>query len=325
MSPDQSLPPVAPPPRHGMRARRTFGLLAVVVLAMPAARGETQGLHWNDGLVYRGEGSAAPLDGDNAVNLCDVARETEHGARPAFHWGSWMDAGTAAGLIARFHSVDAPMQVKIGAWNHGAMQQADPFHPDAPLSPTRQQQVDEIARFFRERLAGAPLAPRKAIAYYTMGEEIWSQTEVWPPCGVETARLYLAANQALSDAPPTGEGEDAYTVDSTATTGQANRWTTQVGTEIHYGDRRDADAKLLTYTAAPLDAPLTLTGTPQGQRLDGAITVPQGEYVTRLDLDSLIGGGASNLGGAGFNLGGTSTGRVCLRVSGVHEHEASVV
>ncbi|HMY71710.1 MAG TPA: translocation/assembly module TamB domain-containing protein, partial [Blastocatellia bacterium] len=59
---------------------------------------------------------------------------------------------------------------------------------------------------------------------------------------------------------------------------------------------------------ATVNGDLTLTGTPQGQRLDGSITVPQGEYVTRLDLDNLIGGGASNLGGAGFNLGGAGAG-----------------
>lgn len=52
---------------------------------------------------------------------------------------------------------------------------------------------------------------------------------------------------------------------------------------------------------ATVNGDLTLAGTPQGQRLDGSITVPQGEYVTRVDLDNLIGGGAGNLG---FNFGG---------------------
>lgn len=233
-------------------------------------------------IVYRGEGATAPGDDDSAVNLCDVTHDLERGARPAFHWGSWMDAGTAAGLIARFHSVDGPMHVKIGAWNHGATQAADPFHPGAPLRPTRQGQVDEIAAFFHARLNGAPLRPRKSIAYYTMGAGSWSETDVWPPRGAETARLYLAANHALSDTPPAGDGEDAYVVDPAATTGRANRWTTQVGTDVDYGDRRAADEKLLVYTAAPLDAPLTLTGTPI-MTLHVASSAPDGNFIAYLE------------------------------------------
>lgn len=54
---------------------------------------------------------------------------------------------------------------------------------------------------------------------------------------------------------------------------------------------------------ATVNGDLTLAGTPQGQRLDGSITVPQGEYVTRVDLDNLIGGGGGNLG-FGFGGGG---------------------
>ncbi|BCW90443.1 Putative serine esterase [Alphaproteobacteria bacterium SO-S41] len=214
-------------------------------------------------IVYRGEGSAAATGGDRAVNLCEAARDLERGARPAFHWGSWMDAGTAAGLIARFHSLDAPQRVKIGAWTHGAMQAADPFHEGEPLAPTRQQQVDEIARFFNDCLAGTPPLPRKSIEYVTMGSGVWSQTDVWPPRSVASARLYLAPGNSLADTAPTNaEAADTYTVDPTATTGRLNRWTTQVGTDIHYGDRAPADARLLTYTAAPLAAPITLTGTP---------------------------------------------------------------
>lgn len=55
---------------------------------------------------------------------------------------------------------------------------------------------------------------------------------------------------------------------------------------------------------ATINGDLTLTGTPQGQRLDGSITVPQGEYATRVDLDNLVGGGTSTLG---FNFGGAGS------------------
>jgi putative CocE/NonD family hydrolase len=59
-----------------------------------------------------------------------------------------------------------------------------------------------------------------------------------------------------------GQGSDAYTVDFTATTGNENRWMSQMGNPVHYGDRRDEDKKLLTYTSAPLADDLELTGSP---------------------------------------------------------------
>lgn len=58
---------------------------------------------------------------------------------------------------------------------------------------------------------------------------------------------------------------------------------------------------------ATVSGNLTLVGTPQGQTLSGLITVPQGEYQTRIDLDNLIGGGNSNLSFAGFNASGSSS------------------
>lgn len=58
---------------------------------------------------------------------------------------------------------------------------------------------------------------------------------------------------------------------------------------------------------ATVNGVLTLTGTPQGQTLAGAILVPLGEYETRIDLDNLLGGGNSNLSFGSFNAGGSST------------------
>ncbi len=55
--------------------------------------------------------------------------------------------------------------------------------------------------------------------------------------------------------------------------------------------------------SATVDGTLTLVGTPEGQRLDGTITIPQGEYEARVDLDNLLGSGNAGLG-FDFNAGG---------------------
>jgi outer membrane protein assembly complex protein YaeT len=55
--------------------------------------------------------------------------------------------------------------------------------------------------------------------------------------------------------------------------------------------------------SATVNGTLTLVGTPEGQRLDGTINIPQGEYEARVDLDNLLGSGNAGLG-FGFGAGG---------------------
>jgi putative CocE/NonD family hydrolase len=62
---------------------------------------------------------------------------------------------------------------------------------------------------------------------------------------------------------PSGKAdEDRYPINFEATTGLKNRWHTQVGGDVVYGDRAEEDKKLLTYTSAPLEADVEITGHP---------------------------------------------------------------
>jgi outer membrane protein assembly complex protein YaeT len=57
--------------------------------------------------------------------------------------------------------------------------------------------------------------------------------------------------------------------------------------------------------AATANGDLSLQGTQQGQTLGGSITIPQAEYVPRIDLDNLLAGGTTGLTSAGFGrIGG---------------------
>jgi hypothetical protein len=56
--------------------------------------------------------------------------------------------------------------------------------------------------------------------------------------------------------------------------------------------------------AATANGDLSLYGTPQGQTLGGTITIPQAEYVPRIDLDNLIAGGTTGLTSGGSGVGG---------------------
>jgi putative CocE/NonD family hydrolase len=66
-----------------------------------------------------------------------------------------------------------------------------------------------------------------------------------------------------SSAPDTPEGADSYEVDYTATTGEQNRWHTQMGGgDVIYPDRAEEDKKLLTYTSPPMETDVEITGHP---------------------------------------------------------------
>jgi putative CocE/NonD family hydrolase len=103
----------------------------------------------------------------------------------------------------------------------------------------------------------------KRLFYFTIGEERWKVTDRWPVAGTQMTAWYLSENNSLTTKAPSGKSdEDRYTINFEATTGAKNRWHTQVGGEVVYPDRADEDKKLLTYTSAPLEADVEITGHP---------------------------------------------------------------
>ncbi|UCC83627.1 MAG: CocE/NonD family hydrolase [Gemmatimonadota bacterium] len=178
----------------------------------------------------------------------------------------WLDAATVNGALGRYNSIDNPQKVIIGPWDHGARNNADPFMAaDAPVEPSRDEQDKALLEFFDTFLkAGGSGELETSITYYTLGAGEWSTTEVWPPDGFETRRWYFAENGGLNDWPPVGnEGADSYTVDFEATTGVHNRWYTNGGAgDVIYPDRAEEDRKLLTYTSAPMERDIEITGHP---------------------------------------------------------------
>ncbi len=139
-------------------------------------------------------------------------------------WGSWVDAGTADAVIRRFLTFDRAQRGVIGAWEHGGRFNASPYRAkEGPPSPTLPQQWGEMLRFYDAYMKDKDNGVRdeKVLWYYTLGEETWHQTKVWPPEGIVPERWYLSEGNALSlAAPEASEGQDAYTVDFAASTGE---------------------------------------------------------------------------------------------------------
>lgn len=199
------------------------------------------------------------IDEAGAFNL---QQRIEASRVPIFGWASWMDSGTAQGILSRFATWRNPQVSIIGAWGHGARHDADPFHiADRQVDVSRALQEQLNACFVSPYVSGGTSPSERALIYYTMGEDRWKSTSVWPVRGTKARRYYLEAGGGLGDRRPATVGRDRYAIDFTASTGASNRWSTQVdGSDVVYGNRREADRQLLTYTSTPLDADMEVTG-----------------------------------------------------------------
>lgn len=178
----------------------------------------------------------------------------------------WLDAATTDGALSRFRTFSNPQQLIIGPYSHGGRTDSDPFaDSDKPVSPSIPDQWKDIADFFKRALSdGSNPTTGKTIKYYTMGANIWRETNVWPPEGLTGRGFYFGSEGALTDEAPNAQATpDHYVVDMTASSGEHTRWHTNLGLgDVVYPDRAAQDAKLLTYTSAPLTSDLEITGTP---------------------------------------------------------------
>lgn len=203
------------------------------------------------------------------VSIMAYQPPIEEAGVPLFSWAGWMDAATVDGALQLFATSASPVRTVIGPWSHGGGHHTDPFLPDdAPVEPSVTEQRRLLLDFFDHHVrdGSTEAGPGSGqIRYWTFNDG-WHTTDRWPPEGVEARRLYFGPGGTLSAEEPgaSSPGEaaaDVYKVDFSHSTGYRTRWHTQLGGgDVIYGDRAEADRQLLTYTSAPLPAPLEITG-----------------------------------------------------------------
>jgi len=216
------------------------------------------------GITYRDDmfgSTGAALDDFSVFALSDAI---ERSGVPLFSWGSWLDGAAAEAALRTYNTYPSPQIAVIGAWKHEMTAHGSPYRkPSVKPHPAKEQQWAAMAQFFEQTLRQGEPVQGKTLYYYTLGEEAWKQTDVFPLPNAEAQTWYFQAQHALAPALPTGSAEpDAYQVDFSATTGKTNRWHTQLARPLVYRDRARQDRRLLTYTSAPLEHDLEITGYP---------------------------------------------------------------
>ncbi len=135
----------------------------------------------------------------------------------------------------------------------------------------------EVHRWFDYWLKGIDngIMNEPPIYYYVMSGQkkgAWQTSNQWPLASQKLTRFFFSEGKTGSvasindgflrpDPPGNKEGADTYTVDYSTTSGKYSRWYA-VNWSRNYPDMQANDKKALTYTTAPLDSDVEVTGHP---------------------------------------------------------------
>jgi len=111
---------------------------------------------------------------------------------PVYRWGSWLDAGSADGVIRAFMETTGPRRATIGSWTHGLSENAFTGAGDRWTAiPSFQAQWEEALNFFDDLLRKDKPSDEPVLRYYTMRENLWKATSTWPIPGTAMETLFL--------------------------------------------------------------------------------------------------------------------------------------
>lgn len=181
---------------------------------------------------------------------------------PIYAASGWEEGTNADAAVKRFLNYTAPgTKLLLGPWEHNYMN----ISPFTHGGPSRFRIDQEMLKFFDSYLKGKtePLSSDKAVNYYTLGEEKWHGSDVWPPKSEEQI-VYLDGDHKLNFEKPAEDSKTPYRVDITSGTGRRTRWDCLLGQILWtpHPNRKKADKKLLVYDSPPLTEDIKITGHP---------------------------------------------------------------
>lgn len=211
---------------------------------------------------------------------------------PVYSYSGWYDGDYQAAAIKRHLNLQGSQhKLIIGPWNHGGKYNCSPYNP----GNSGFDHAGEIQKFFdrhlRQRSNG--LEQEARVHYFTMGEEAWKASPVWPPEGFSEAVFYLGSKGRLQPTLPAGDSTYSYTVNNNASTGVDTRWRSlksELKTPEAYSDLKEQLQGAPAFVSDVCTSPVEITGHPVVQLYfsstaeDGAFFVymideaPDGSY-----------------------------------------------
>lgn len=180
-----------------------------------------------------------------------------------YHLVGWYDLYPRDAVLW-FNNLNNPQKIVIGSWYHSA-------GDNAFLAAEHLRWYDYWLKDIDNGIMEE--AP---IYYYTMGapeSTEWRSTRKWPLPEENPTSFYFHEGKSESvnsrndgilslQTPSDATGKDDYIADYSTTLGKATRWANGYGGKFEYPDMTANDEKGLTYTTAPLDSNIEVTGHP---------------------------------------------------------------
>ncbi len=184
---------------------------------------------------------------------------------PTFLITGWEDWYPANHLRA-FNNLDVPKRVMIGPWGH--------FLPQWAVPGPCLDGMREVTRWFDQYLKGqAPESQDPPIqlfietytepaAQVAVANGFWRSEQEWPPARVRPRPMYLREGRLSEEPDESREAADQYRYEPGVGLAAGKYIEGQVPGWAHPLDQRIDDGQSLTYTTAPLQEELEVTGDP---------------------------------------------------------------
>jgi len=201
---------------------------------------------FRDSTLVAGDGAVL---GFSDLGVSGRLEEIEDSGVAIYHMGGWFD-GYTRDVLTMQATMKNPGKMLMGPYNH---------------SQHLETSGVEHVRWFDWCLKGIDngIDEEPPYYYYVMGKDEWRFSEQWPLPEQRLTPYYLAPDAALATtAPAETDAFDEYETDYSSTSGPGTRWLCLTAGNCEYGDRALLDKKNLTYTTAPLEQDLEVTGHP---------------------------------------------------------------
>lgn len=224
----------------------------------------------------------------DALSLHSYLKDINDSKVPICLFTGWFDGSFALGSARLFNNLKGNQhKLIIGPWDHGSLYNCSPYIQQSCTF----DRMAEVLKFFDYHLKKKQngLYDEAPVHYYTMGEEQWKTSSVWPPIGIVNQSFYFASNnQLLMRSEGKEKDYDTYIADNTAGTGKNTRSESLVfmlTSSKLYDSRTERDKKLVCYNTLKLQEDIEVTGHPLITLFIDADTSDAGLFVYLEDID----------------------------------------
>ena len=160
-----------------------------------------QNANVNDGamtIIYRDDKAKSKAAASSEVfSPHTYWKEEDASGAAIYSWSGWFDGSYNDAAVKRYITLTNPEnKLILGPWEHGGSFNAGHTNP----GHSGFDHIGEVVKFFDHHLKGwdTGLSKEKPVHYFTMVEEKWKASDVWPPKNTEYRSVFFDEGNTLT-------------------------------------------------------------------------------------------------------------------------------